>query len=336
MNQNRWDENIFVTSNWLYDQRIVFGSRAFIHIPLIYLTKMPVLQEVYANALVVFPRLIGLDDILNPVIVDGSVVMFPVHDFERFRYKAYETIINSFQKRKQLVRLCLLIKKWLPVLCLKAEKQYLLSNKPSPILLKRLHKMISLAIAINLANPFVEILFVRANRLYANDQTFKDKLDTILWPKIFSHMAYFSSEFETLKHLKNQGTLKDKHLYDFCWQTAFLENPVGDGSNLEDPANLAENIDCCSKVNVTGMFSYLCKNHRGPNINFDPSGITDRCNNADDTLEELLYLLRCLQVNEEVRHYWALRAVRLFRYIAIVDEQRHNWNLKDYERYCQK
>ncbi|MEW5818803.1 MAG: hypothetical protein AB1782_01310 [Cyanobacteriota bacterium] len=331
-----WDEGIFNSANWLYDLHIPSHGYGIIHIPLLYLTKLRIQHEIYAGALVDFPALLGLNSIFQPFIIDGAVVKFPLHSYENFRGNCFGLITNSKTIQTKLAKQMIFLKLWLPKLCLKAEKQFISEQKVSSILLNRLYRMLIRCVAINLTNPFAEIIFIKANKIYQNDEYYKSLVSSIVWPPIFSNMTYIENEYLTLQTLADQKKIEAKDIHDFCWARAFLKNSTGDGSEYESPVFVAKEIKADELINILINNDINTNVLFLPDINLDPSELTTIWRDNDNNLERMLLLLRFLQVNEEFRHYWGIRIIRLFRLIAPDKKARECWSISDYEEYSKK
>lgn len=331
-----WDEGVFNSSKWLYDLYVPSMGVGIVHIPLVYLTKLHIQQEIYAASLIDLPFLLGLETLFKPAIIDGVVVRFPLSNLEPFRTECFNILANSVIVQSQLAKQMIFLKKWLPLLCIKAEKEYLTNNKVSPILMKRLFRLLVRCLSINLANPFIEIVFMRINKIYSQESYYQNYLKKITWPPIFSHLSFFSNEVKQLGENSKQGNVSLDEILEFCWTLGFLGNSIGDGSEYESPQYVMNLIGSSLALDNTNVELIDPNKINLPKFKFDPAALTDIWVNRGNSIENTLYFLRFLQVNEELRHYWGLRLIRLFRLIAPDVESIQAWGISDYEKFLKK
>lgn len=320
-------------SGWLYDLYVQSNNDAVIHLPLIYLTKLRLQHELYSHALCQFPVILQAHHCFQPGLIDGAVVKFPLERFEGFKEYAFNLITNNLMTIKKFFKLSILLKKWLPLACIKAEKEFLLTNKISSTQFKKLFEMISTAIAINLSNPFVEQVFLQMNESRSTDKEFQLKTNEILWAPIFSHLTFYNNRFNLLKKRTEEESCSEQEILKFCWEVAFLENLIGDGSELENPETMVTKIGYKNPLTTQWVDP---ESLMLPEIVFDPCKISDVIPDDQEYHILLIKFLRLLQVNEEFRHYWGLRVVRLFRLLAPDNEAIQNWGVKEYDEYLKK
>lgn len=331
--QNDWDEGIFSRVNWLYDLYTPTSAGVgAVHIPLLFLTKMPIQHEIYAKSLQDLPFFLNLTHLINPKIIDGAVATFSTENFEAFRSKLYELITSDTEIHRKLVKQMLFIKKYFPKLCVKAEMEFIGNNKTSPLIINRLYKMLIRLIAINLMNPFFEILYTKAHNLYFDDQSFKEMANQLLWQPIFSNYIDYSKRFENLKKVAQEDMLTVDELLNFCWNFSFLDDTIGDGTEFENLSYLASKIGFKREIND----NITSKNVLYPDLEFDKTGLTNSTIDNVTFRESYLITFRYLQVNEEFRHYWGLRFTRLLRHIALNKSSIESWGINEYTEFLKK
>jgi hypothetical protein len=336
MYQTEWDHGVFKRAQWLYDLHIPTNSYAVIHTPLLFLTKLTIQQELYARAAVIFAGLLDSGEQLRPEIIDSVVVRFPLASLEPWRYSIFQKFSEGLYYQERMIKLILLIKRWLPVQTIAAEKEFLQTKSVSETKITRLFFLVSLAIAANMANPFFEIIYLRSQENSKNKAAFKKQVEETLWPPVFSHMTYYKAVLEDLQQKTDKDELSVEDIYHFAFHTAFLDNSIGDGSPLEVPQVLAETLNYSLPGNHD-LCTYMKPSMvELPDIIFDPHYLTDSVPAAQNQVHLILFILRFLQVNEEFRHYWGLRVIRLFRLLAPHVSASENWNLRDYGRYCKQ
>lgn len=329
-----WDEGVFNSSRWLYDSHVNSYGYGVVHIPLFYQTRSCIIQEIYAYAMADFPTLIELDQYFHPIVIDGAVTKFPLSELELFRQNSFEVIANNPYTMSKLANQSLAVRKWFPLLCIRAEQQVFQNGKISPVLLTRLFKMLVRLIAINLANPFIEILFMRLNKIYQDDKSYQELLNCIIWPPIFSHLSYFSNWLDKLKEQVEQNKINSQDILDFCWSAGFLGNEIGDKSEYESPEYLKALIKASEVKDTLEIKDIDLTKIKLPDIIFDPERLADKWDSERNHIEQILYFLRILQVNEEFRHYWGFRFVRLLRFITPDIKLTESWGIKEYEKFA--
>lgn len=327
-----WDEGVFDSSKWMYDLLVRSGQSGVVHVPLILMSRLRIMHESYAYATAEFPSLLGLENSFHTSITDGAAVRFPLMEIDDFREDCFTILANNAQTVSSLAKQSILIKKWFPKLMIKAEQQFLTGEPVSSILLSRLFRMHARLIALNLTNPFFEILFIKFNKLHQEDSSYTEKVKALVFPPIFSHITYFTAETTRLKESLTGNTIDIERVLEFCWTKGFLGSSIGDGSEYEVPHYMAS---LCGQSNFSSDIKLTDINTSGirlPDINFDPSGITDSWQNKEDPITRSLKFFRLLQINEEFRHYWGLRLIRLFRVMAPDSKAMEEWGINDYAK----
>lgn len=286
------------TSSWLYDMYSVDGNRAYVHLPLVYASRLAAHHEVYAEALRIFPSIVGMSD-FTVSITDGQVACFDISRYDRFRATCLRLIVQDVAAAQRLARAGAFNLSVLRARCLEAEEEFLDTGTVEKRPLSELRFRVARAIAVNLANPFVELALVSTS--HCGDGGYSLPAPT------FSYLSYFARRRAALSAIELDPVSDTAY---FCWEVGFLGEPSGDGSPWEDPNSSAH-------LSRTAE-SMLPPNVLPPSIR-EPPGVPTIDAALVRACSEHNLILRCtaflgfLQLHEELRHYWQLRVIRLLR-----------------------
>lgn len=327
-----WDEGVFTRADWLYDMYMFSKEYAYIHLPLLFLTRLPIQQEHYIQALVKFPEIIQCQQYISTEIIDGSALRFPYHQLQMFREAAFQALVNNKNIQKSFYNKLVTIRKSFPEMFLPLERNFLEGKKIDIKTLKKVYDHISEAIACNLAAPYFEIAYLKMNKQYQNNEDYDLLVNKYLMAPVFSNIIYYSSEYEKLENVGNSDGNVTEKLAEFLANKAFLENAIGDGSEYESAEFL------CQKLNLSPQLMPVLKpdDYKDPGFIYDPSGLSDNLNASDHGIERIFQIMRQLQINEEFRHYWGIRLTRLLRWLAPGNYALNNWYFEDYARFLEK
>lgn len=192
-------------TGWLYARSVEYDGRAYVHVPLLYATRVGPELEAYARALARFPRLVGTPFDLD--VRHDVVAVFEPHALDAFA--------SGVLERDGLTRLsahATRIAADLPARILRAERQTNAEN------LRDAHETVVDAIALNLANPFAELAHpaeeVRVR--FSADRWFHERAQTVraVW----------------------------RDIVDFSWEAGFLPRRREARELWSDPSRLADHL----------------------------------------------------------------------------------------------
>ena len=188
-------------TGWLYTKSVEYDGRAYVHIPLIYSTRVEAELEAYARALARFPQLIEV-----PFHVDvrhGVVASFDP--------KALDAFIAEVEDRQS----CL---SWTGRSACPPLAELVLRAEMDPERLRDAHEALIDAIALNLANPFVELAHPseRANVRFSVDRWFHERAQAL------------RAEW--------------REIVDFSWEAGFLPRRREVRAIWSDPFRLADHL----------------------------------------------------------------------------------------------
>lgn len=190
-------------TGWLYTKSVEYDGRAYIHVPLLYATRVGPELESYAQALARFPQLIGVP--LDVEVRHGVVAVFDPRDLDVF--------IGQVEDRHSCLSAhAVRIADALPTRVLRAE------THTTDTTLREAHEALIDAIALNLANPFVELAHPseRANVRFSVDRWF---------------------------HERSQTPRKEwREIVDFSWEAGFLPRRREVRAIWSDPSRLADHL----------------------------------------------------------------------------------------------
>jgi pyruvate,water dikinase len=316
---------------WLFDLSTRSDNSAWVHVPLVYATNMSVQHEAYANALLTFAHLIDNNRSLQGSLVGDVVFRYDLAGYHAFRSACLAKVVLDRQFAAEIAERYISIRRRLPLTCLAAEESIVVSGRVDQAVTSRLFCDVVEAIAINLANPFVESAVVLAREMFGADDEFDSLYRRVVGPPSFSHMSYFASEEQRLRKRAQRGSVTAGEIQRFAWVAGFLGGGEADRSPFESASYVARQMGLASdRLPVDDSPS--AANILPPNCAMDPTGLTDEWADDDNAIVRLLLLLRALQVGEEFRHYWQARVMRLFRLLAGDDWSAESQHLAE---YCQ-
>lgn len=190
-------------TGWLYTKSVEYDGRAYVHIPLLYATRVGPELEAYAQALARFPQLV---DVPFGVEVHHEVVAV-------FDPNALNAFIIKVEDRQS----CL---SWTGRIACPplAERVLRAETHTSEATLREAHEAVIDAIALNLANPFVELAYPheRANVRFSVDRWFHERARTL--------------------------RIEWRDIVDFSWEAGFLPRRREERALWSDPSRLADHL----------------------------------------------------------------------------------------------
>lgn len=295
--------------DWIFNNCSLEKDYCYIHFPHIYLTKNKLNLQTYADSILKFLELNDLKIYANTV--DLLVVEF----LERNRLEIQNTALNNLGDTNFLNKIKTLLTdiyyKY-PDLCLKMEKNILDNKKINYKMFKDLYDYDVTLVAISQFHSLV----THNIELILNDSQYDSLVEEHLYKNNFSHIAYINEEFEKLKLAPTE-----QKIVNFCWNTGFAKDIIGDGAEFEDIAYIQELINTnfdLSKNIKPNEFYY-------PDIKLADNKITGN-------IEYILHWAKIIQSSLEFRHYWCLRFHRNAKILLDKIEDSYIWTLEDYEK----
>ncbi|MGD9736991.1 MAG: hypothetical protein AB7V58_15515 [Solirubrobacterales bacterium] len=290
---------------WLYALHVRDGSTAWVHLPLIYATRLPLQLAAYAASLSEFAARFASDGCFRPVVVSDVTVRFSLEEYRSFRHELSLGFGPEGGMARPLLEELRLVQRRLPIACMRAERAFLRGSSASPFERRSLLRLLARAIALNLANPFVESVVATSSLIFGTEPLYRELLNRYVLSTAVSHRTVFQSAWAALENSNDIGW---SDVVGFCWEYGFLANPSGDGSPLESPehvgARLAIEVPLARRT-VPGS----CSKPRS----FADGGPTIGQGLPANPLARILHMFGLLQYHEEWRHYWQLRVMRLTR-----------------------
>lgn len=290
--------NLFDTvakrSCWLFQLHVKEGDKLIVHLPLVYRSDIYAELEAYARAAHHFAATAGMQVADTVELVDDCVFHFSADWFQQFKLHQLTQLMQP-AAQVNLARQSIQLRKGFETSCLLLEKCWL-QQKP-------LHEPFALAneqlvklIAINLANPFYEAFYLFLHEHKYKDELFQQLKQRYLLPPSFSHIGFYAGKFAQLQQAPSFQTIND-----YFWNASFLKEHAAAGHHDHVTDTYMQQF---SIEDFTGNYS-------PPDaIRYDPAGITDDVPGNLQPTEQVFYMLRLLQVNEEFRHYWQARFMR--------------------------
>jgi len=312
------EKNYFYNSNWIFNNILEDNEFRYLHFPLILKTTNQLLIQSYAEAVIVFVKLMNLEKQLYLDSADKLVLILLKNQLPEIRQQCISNIFDS-NFYKKTMKLYKIIHKWFPVLCIDMEKCFFKNKSISYYKFKRLYEMLKYLIAINYLNPPIEVFLMRINKQAELNPEIKFLIDKTFYKNNFSHINYFN---DTLNKLKAGSKKSNNDIYNFCWNVGFSKDAVGDGCAFENPETVCQTLNLDIMLNnefIPAEFYY-------PSIEFDFS------ETPSNDVERILSLAKLLQINLEFRHYWDLRFSRNLRKF-IDNEDLTTWTFEDYEKH---
>ena len=321
---------------WLYDLHTPSGGDGLVHLPLIYATHLRVQHEAYAQALLRVASLVDDNCSLRGTLVDGSVFRFDLSGYDAFRTACLRRFTLDAAFAAQLAQRSISVRRTLPALCIAAETEFLAKRRVSNDVLQQVFDLVVLAIGINLANPFVESAVMLARELLGGRKLFEERYRALLGQPTFSHLSFFAAQLAALRAANERRQLTARDVIRFCWVAGFLGGGSPDRSPFESPRYVvseigAHDLAASRLLAASGPDLVTPDMLDVPELVLDPSGLTDEWVADSNNLVRLMRLQRVLQVNEEFRHYWQARTMRLFWLLAGSDDAAESFTLGDYQ-----
>ncbi len=316
---------------WLYDFHIDEGIHAYVHLPMVYASRVRAQLELYAAAMRRFPRLLRVSTSFQPEIIDGVVVRFPTRALVRFKIAAVDLLAQNPRNFIPLARAAWRIWSELPALCCQAETAWL-SRGLDQSMFRRMWRSLVAAASISLGNPFVELAYHQARSLFGSESNFRSMLSREIYQPTYSHIMHYEARWRRLRSIEGSGITIGEEIVDFAWHEGFLAEATGDGAPEESPWHVASVLGVPLSTNLSPKprLDLVCPHARHYEV--DPVGLAYTLPNNNNALSLVLRLFRIQQAHEEFRHYWQARAVRLLRLVAQTPENIESWTRLDYER----
>ncbi|HJQ37541.1 MAG TPA: hypothetical protein VKB93_10410 [Thermoanaerobaculia bacterium] len=186
-------------TGWLYTKSVEYDGRAYVHIPLVYTTRVEPELEAYARALARFPRLVDVP--FDIEVRHGVVAVFDPRDLDAF---VAQVSCLSWTGRIACPPL--------------AERVLRAETETNEETLREAQEALIDAIALNLANPFVELAHPaeRANVRFSVDRWFHERAQTL--------------------------RVEWRDIVDFSWEAGFLPRRRDVRAIWSDPARLADHL----------------------------------------------------------------------------------------------
>lgn len=190
-------------TGWLYARSVEYDGRAYVHVPLLYSTRIGPELEAYARALTRFPQLLGVPfacDVQHDVVAvfsdPAALSELWFRDVARCEAAARAAALGVAGR--------------FPSQVLAAEAA------PSASSLRSAHATLVEAIAVNLANPFVELHRPPVRVAFSADRWFHERAKTlpVTWDAIV----------------------------DFAWEGGFLPRRAAERAVWMDPPKLADQL----------------------------------------------------------------------------------------------
>lgn len=292
----------------IFNNAVVNGNFSYIHMSLIYKTRMHITAQMYADALIEFLENIDLKNVVYNKILSNTVVELLASDIK----KIHTVALQKFQDYTFLQKTIKSLEKIYLELPQNMQEfeQYMKNNKEIPRdLFKKIYRMLIQLIAFNYFNFVIEA-YLPALLTQTDTTVYSD----YLYKNAFSHIMYFNEEKNKIEKEIDLELIKT-----FCWNVGFLENEVCEPTVYEDVNYIAEFTDTAIKKEdlIPTEFSY-------PRIS---------CFELNPQMPILVSWAKLLQINLEIRHYWSFRLYRNLRYCLNQDyDKLSNWVLKDYEK----
>jgi len=297
-------------SYWLFGLCTTSGKYQAVHIPLVYSSSFRMQQELYAKALLAHVEFLGLEEILEPKLVDGVVFLFKRGTLDLVKCRALHLLVDSQSFcTNVLARIRELVQN-IEHGCLDLERRYLEGDSIYPSAIADLLSTLADSVSLSFLNPFVEHIALSARALQQDEEC--RAAFTVLdasASSTFSHLLYFHNEWQQLVAMAAEESEPLPLISDFCWRVGFLGNPSNDGSPYESPEYVSERLGANIQQSDAQVDAVL---YRNPNLPLAWPN-RDLCTVEDNLILRNHALLANLSILEEFRHYWQARAMRTFR-----------------------
>ena len=295
--------------NWIFNNCDIQGEYCYIHFPLIYLTKNQLSLQAYAESVKEFFDLLDLNIYLK--IIDFGVAEFLEKNRINIQNVAIGKVYSIDFLNETFFKLKDIYQKF-PPLCLEMERQILDCNKALEYnIFSELFGYLKLLIGINYFNS----VLTSSLTAILNNAEYSPLAEKYLYKNNFSHMIYFNEELNKLN-----SDSSEQGIVDFCWNTAFAKDNIGDGCEYEE-INFIKNL-----LNIQQEFDLSLKPSKLHYPEILPQEISVINNNA----ELILSWANLLQNNIEFRHYWGLRFLRNTKFLLNDKKDAPFWTFEDY------
>jgi pyruvate,water dikinase len=268
-------EELAQRAGWLYTRSIEYEGWIFVHMPLVYATRVDAELAAYARALGRFPYLCAYGGTFPFEVLHDVVAVCDPTAVRTFAAWCLDELRLDDALARRWVRHAARLLVALPESCIAFEARLLDSVKAEEEL-RHACEIVTDAIALNLANPFVE--------LHASEQA-------VQLTSEFSSDRWFHERLDTLRARVARGSAIWTDFVDFAWEAGFLPRRDGQRALWQDPSRVAE------ALGWTGARGTVRLKPRRPDLGTLPS--TDAFEPAS--------LLRLFGYLEEFRHYWQTR-----------------------------
>lgn len=271
-------EELARRAGWLYTRSIEYEGRILVHMPLVYATRVDAELAAYARALGRFPGLCAYAGPFPFEVLHEVVAVCDPAAVRTFAAWCLDELRLDDALARRWVRHAARLLVDLPESCIAFEARRLDGVKAEEEL-RHACGIVTDAIALNLANPFVE--------LHASEQAVQLTSPTAE----FSSDRWFHERLDALRARVARGSAIWADFVDFAWEAGFLPRRDEQRALWQDPSRVAE------ALGWTGARGTVRVKPRRPDLGtLPPTGAFEPAS-----------LLRLFGYLEEIRHYWQTR-----------------------------